>query len=122
MPPANGHNANLEYVQEKLASKLDSSCKTPFKRAATHVAIAYFIHIKQYQGKDINKLDKEQIDPTYNARLLKEKKVESVSPVSGHMQQQVQQQVQSTSPLTSLNNNLAYYYQHHNQSQFQPHP
>jgi len=48
--------------------------KAPFKRAATHVAIAYFIYLKSFDYGNISKIDRSKMDPTYNARLLKEKK------------------------------------------------
>ena len=53
----------------------------PFKRAATHVAISYFIYIKsviykwcKLEQDNLQNLEKNQLDPTYNARLLREKK------------------------------------------------
>ena len=59
--------------------------KTPFKRAATHVAIAYFIFIKsvkynyyyyylKFENVDLTRIEKEKFDPTYNAKKLRERK------------------------------------------------
>jgi hypothetical protein len=42
-----------------------------FKRSAYHVAIAYHIYLKKLKEQGITKGN--QIDPTYNARLVKER-------------------------------------------------
>eukprot|EP01016_Furgasonia_blochmanni_P034792 TRINITY_DN3792_c0_g1_i10.p1 TRINITY_DN3792_c0_g1~~TRINITY_DN3792_c0_g1_i10.p1 ORF type:complete len:352 (-),score=53.72 TRINITY_DN3792_c0_g1_i10:68-1123(-) len=50
--------------------------RAPFKRAATHVAIAYFIYLRSFESNgEANKTDVTCKDPTYNARRLREKKL-----------------------------------------------
>lgn len=43
----------------------------PFKRQSYHVAIAYHIHLKQLHAG--NHASAKDIDPTYNARKLRQK-------------------------------------------------
>jgi len=70
----------LKFQEQRVLSQeqsnVEKKMKTPFKRAATHVAIAYFIYLKSFDYNSLSKLDKSKMDPTYNARLLKEKKYE----------------------------------------------
>jgi len=49
-------------------------------RASTHVAIAYFIYFKSLDPGTMAGTDKNKMDPTYNARMLKEKKFEAYPP------------------------------------------
>ncbi len=42
---------------------------TPFGRAATHVAIAYFIYVSKNKNFNFS-----ECDPTYPARMLRERK------------------------------------------------
>jgi len=41
----------------------------PFKRQSYHVAISYYIYLKNYKGNNSNS---NEIDPTYPARKMKE--------------------------------------------------
>eukprot|EP01017_Pseudomicrothorax_dubius_P034663 TRINITY_DN4776_c0_g1_i1.p1 TRINITY_DN4776_c0_g1~~TRINITY_DN4776_c0_g1_i1.p1 ORF type:complete len:481 (+),score=97.97 TRINITY_DN4776_c0_g1_i1:238-1680(+) len=50
--------------------------RAPFRRAATHVAIAYLIYHKKCQyAENLTDEERTKRDPTFNARRLKERKV-----------------------------------------------
>lgn len=56
-------------VQNRLVRQSGAELK-PFKRQSYHVAIAYHIYLKQI--KMVGPLSPRDIDPTYNARRLRD--------------------------------------------------
>ena len=56
----------------KISGVLASDSKL-FKRASYHVAIAYHIHIKNFKNSGKELTDANDIDPTYPARVMKER-------------------------------------------------
>lgn len=60
--------------KKKGASGLDAKSQReelkPFKRQSYHVAIAYHIHLKRVKPNENSNAN--DIDPTYNARKLRE--------------------------------------------------
>ena len=63
-------NENIEdfrYINQR-------NLTTPFKRAGTHVAIAYYIYVNKNKSKFNENKNTNECDPTYHARVLREKK------------------------------------------------
>jgi len=58
---------DIKYMNQK-------NLATPFKRAGTHVAIAYYIYVNKNKSKFNDNKNTNECDPTYHARILREKK------------------------------------------------
>lgn len=68
--PVEKINENIDdfrYMNQK-------NLTTPFKRAGTHVAIAYYIYVNKNKSKFNDNKNTNECDPTYHARVLREKK------------------------------------------------
>jgi len=70
----------VELIQSDPEAINPKAYEGKLGRASTHVAIAYFIYFKSLDPETIAKSDKSKVDPTYNARMLKEKKYETFPP------------------------------------------
>lgn len=75
----NSNTANIRTNHEKIIENIEDiklmnqrNLATPFKRAGTHVAIAYYIYVNKNKFSD-NK-NTNEFDPTYHARILRERK------------------------------------------------
>ena len=60
-------NEDYRYINQR-------NLTTPFKRAGTHVAIAYYIYVNKNKSKFNENKNTNECDPTYHARVLREKK------------------------------------------------
>ena len=58
---------DIKYMNQK-------NLATPFKRAGTHVAIAYYIYVNKNKSKFSDNKNTNECDPTYHARVLRERK------------------------------------------------
>lgn len=76
-------NSSIQNIRsnEKINENTDDnkflaqrSLTTPFKRAGTHVAIAYYIFVTKNKNKFNDNKNTLECDPTYHARILREKK------------------------------------------------
>lgn len=70
MRPNEKINENAD--ENKLLAQ--KNLTTPFKRAGTHVAIAYYIFVTKNKNKFNDNKNTLECDPTYHARILREKK------------------------------------------------
>lgn len=61
------NSEDLKFINQK-------SLTVPFKRAGTHVAIAYYIYVNKNKNKFNENKNNLECDPTYHARVLREKK------------------------------------------------
>jgi hypothetical protein len=116
------NNGNAYESHEPEITTLEKKMKTPFKRAATHVAIAYFIYLKSTDCNSLSKMDKSKMDPTYNARILKEKKIYATMgdenyPKNYYAEYEVRGDDEDTAELQAMNGLYEQYQQQQGQCQ-----